>query len=339
MGSKGLDIGTNMLVAASMKEDGSASFRTQRDAFYRIVPKSEVNKNSIRTSLERRGADFLVDGDSFVVVGEDALQIAIERNDVAKRPLRKGIISPREKDSLPMLKLIIKSLLDEGSSGDIVVYSVPSKPIDSQFDIVYHTEIMGMYLKELGYESFPLNEGFAIGLSELLGDDDDDEEETLTGICLSYGAGMTNVCVMLQGDPLVEFSLTRSGDYIDQAVGNALDISPSLVQLEKEAGVDLLNPTNKIMEAVSVYYTSIINYTLKNIVYELNKRKKELPVFSNPVPIVVSGGLTLAKGFTEKVRASVEKLEMPFEIKEIKRAEDPMRAVARGCLLAATMGQ
>jgi hypothetical protein len=342
MGSKGLDIGTNMLVAASKDEDNMASFRTQRDAFYRIVPKSEVNKNSIRTSLERRGADFLVDGDTFIVVGEDALQIAIERNDVAKRPLKKGIISPREKDSLPMLKLIIKSLLDEGSEGDTVVYSVPSKPIDGQFDIVYHTEIMGMYLKELGYNSFPLNEGFAIGLSELLDEDTEivnpEEEEVLTGVCLSYGAGMTNVCVMHLGGPLVEFSLTRSGDYIDQAVGNALDISPSLVQLEKEAGVDLLNPTNKIMEAVSVYYTSVINYTLKNIVYELDRQRKKLPIFRKPIPIVVSGGLTLANGFTEKVRAAIKDIEMPFGIKEVIRAEDPMKAVAKGCLLAATMG-
>jgi len=52
---------------------------------------------------------------------------------------------------------------------------------------------------------------------------------------------------------------------------NALDESPSLIQLEKESGVDLLNPSNKIIEAVSVYYSSIINYTLENIIYELNK--------------------------------------------------------------------
>lgn len=330
MGNKGLDIGTNMLVAASIGEDGSPVFKMQRDAFYEIQPKSRVNKNSIRMSLEKRGSNFIVDGDNFIIVGEHALEIAIERNDVAKRPLRRGIISPRDKDSLPMLKLIIKSLLGDGAEGDKVLYSVPAKPVDNAFDIDYHTEIMGLYLKELGYASHPLNESFAIALSELL-------DEGLTGVCLSYGAGMTNVGVIHQGDPLVEFSITRSGDYIDQAVGNALDISPSLVQLEKEAGVDLFNPSTKIMEAVAVYYTSIINYTLNNIVYELKKRQKQLPVFKDNVPMIVSGGLSLATGFTQKIEASIKEMKFPIPIGEIRRAKDPMRAVANGALLAAQL--
>ena len=34
------------------------------------------------------------------------------------------------------------------------------------------------------------------------------------------------------------------------------------VQLEKEAGVNLKNPTNKIMEAVAVYYSSVMKYVI-----------------------------------------------------------------------------
>lgn len=331
MDSKGLDIGTNMLVSALIGEDGNPVFKMERDAYYKITPKSEVNKSSIRMSLEKRGSNFIIDGDNFVVVGNDALEIAIERNDVAERPLRRGIISPREKDSMPMLKLMIETLIGKGKEGDKVIYSVPAKPIDGNFDIIYHTEMMGMFLKELGYESHPLNEGFAIALSELL-------EDGLTGICLSYGAGMTNVCVLHQGDPLVEFSITRSGDYIDNAVGNALDVSPSLVQLEKEAGVDLNKPgNNKIMEAVSVYYSSVIRYTLENIAYELKQRKKELPIFRDAVPIIVSGGLSLAKGFPTKVKSVLDDLELPMKISDVIRAEDPMRAVAAGALLASQL--
>jgi len=330
MGNKGLDIGTNMLVAASVDEDENIIFKMQRDAFYRITPKSEVNKSSIRMGLEKRGANFIVDGHDFIVVGEDALDIAIERNDTAQRPLQRGILSPKDKSSLPMLKLIIESLVGEGKDGDKIVYSVPAKPIDTTFDIVYHTEMMGMYLKQMGFESQPINEGFAIALSELL-------DDGLTGICLSYGAGMTNVVVIHQGDPLVEFSMTKSGDFIDQSVGNALDMPASFIQKEKEAGVDILKPSNQIMEAISVYYSTVVNYTFDNISYELHKRKKELPLFREPVPIVVSGGLTLAGGFEEKVRLSVANLDFPFQVGEIRRAESPMKAVANGCLLAAQL--
>jgi len=331
MGHKGLDIGTNMLVAAMFDAEGNPVFKMQRDAFYRIVPKTDVNRNSIKMSLDRRGSNYIIDeDDSFVVVGEDALEIAIERNDFAQRPMMKGVISPKEKASLPMLKLIIESLVGKAEPGDKLIYSVPAKPVDAVFDIMYHTEMMGLYIKQMGYNAYPINEAFAIALSELL-------DDGLTGICLSYGAGMTNVVVVHEGDPLVEFSVTRAGDFIDNSVGNALDISPSLVQMEKEAGVDLYTPSSKIMEAVSVYYTSVINYTLQYIAHELKLREKSLPVFRNAVPMVVSGGLALAIGFDKKVSEVLSGLNFPINISDVRLAEDPMRTVANGCLLAASI--
>jgi hypothetical protein len=329
--SKGLDIGTNMLVAAMLDDDGNPVFKMQRDAFYRIIPKTEVNKNSIRVSLDKRGTNYIIDEDgSFIIVGEDALEIAIERNDYAKRPMHKGVISPKEKASLPMLKLIIETLIGTGKKDDKLIYSVPAKPIDSNFDIMYHTEMMGMYIRQMGFEAFPINEAFAIALSELL-------DDGLTGIAMSFGAGMTNICAVHEGDPLVEFSVTRGGDFIDQSVGNALDVSPSLVQMEKEAGVDLYNPSTKIMEAVTVYYTSVINYTMKCIAYELKQRKKDLPNFRDPVPVVVSGGLTLATGFVKKVNEILPGVDFPIKIGEVRKADEPMKAVANGCMLAANI--
>lgn len=331
MGNKGIDIGTNTLIAASMSDEGTPIFKMQRDAFYKIVPKSQINRNSIRLSLEKRGANFIVDAEgSLIVVGEDALEIAIERNDVAKRPLRKGVISPKERDSLPVLKKIIESLIGKGDKGDKIFYSVPAKPVDGEFDIVYHTEIMKAYLKETGYDSQPINEAFAIALSELL-------DDALTGVTFSYGAGMTNIAVVHQGDPLVEFSLTRAGDFIDQSVGTALDVSPSLVQMEKEAGIDLLKPADKMTEAISVYYSTLITYTLENIVYELRKREKELPIFRAPVPIVLAGGLCLAKGFIDKFKTCLEGLDFPIKISEVRLANDPLKCVAHGAFLASQL--
>jgi len=189
---------------------------------------------------------------------------------------------------------------------------------------------MGLYIGQMGYNAVPINEAFAIALSELL-------DDGLTGICLSYGAGMTNVVVVHEGDPLVEFSVTRAGDFIDQSAGAAVDISPSIVQKEKEAGVDLNNPDSKIMEAVSVYYGSVLSYTLRNIAFELAKREKDLPLFREPVPIIVSGGLTLATGFVGKVESILKTIEFPIKISEVRRAESPMTAVANGCLLATTI--
>ena len=92
----GLDIGTNMLVSAVMNEEGRPVYKRQRDAFFEITPKSEVNRKSIQMSLEGRKANFIIDGDSFIVVGEDDLYMANERNLEARRPMKRGVLSPKE---------------------------------------------------------------------------------------------------------------------------------------------------------------------------------------------------------------------------------------------------
>lgn len=326
----GLDIGTNMLVSATMDDLGNPVYKKQRDAFLRITPKSKVNQKSIRMALESRKANFIIDdrGD-FIVVGEDALRMANERNTDARRPMSKGVLSPKEKDSLPMLKLIIKSLIGQGSEDTNLVFSVPAEPIDGTFDIFFHTEMLKTYIKEMGFEATPINEAFAIAFSELL-------DDNLTGMCLSFGAGLVNTAVVYEGDPIVQFSLLRGGDWIDQSVGNALDERPSLIQVEKEdSEINLIKPEGKIQEALAVYYNILINYTVDYIVYELEKLK--LPSFREEIPIVVSGGLTLANGFTDKFKFITEAKKFPFDIKEVRRAKDPMTAVANGALLASIL--
>ena len=324
----GVDVGTNSLVAATADVDGNIVYKTERDCFYRIVPKSKVNRSAIKTSLEQRGSSFIEDGNDLIVVGEQAIQIALDRNDSTMRPMQQGVISPKDKANLPMLKLLLKGLIGEGSG--TLVYSTPSEPIDGGFDIEYHTSLLNMFFSELGYSPIPINEAFAIGLSELL-------DEGLTGITISSGAGMQNVAIMAQGDPIVTFSTLRSGDYIDQMVGTALDLSPSLVQLEKEAGVNLLAPNNKIMEAVVVYYQAVINYTIRSIMFELNKRKKNLPVFREPVPVVLGGGLAWADGYVEVFEKALRATAFPFEIGTVKRADNPNYCVAKGALLASQL--
>lgn len=327
----GLDVGTNMLVAGISEGDDEPVFKSQRDCFYRIVPKTAVNKNSIKMSLDKRKVSYVEDEDgSFIVVGQDALDIAIERNDIAERPMIKGVISPKDKASLPMLKYIIESLIGKGEEGDKCVYSVPSAPVDDAFDVLYHKEMLKLYIKRMGFEAISINEAFAVALSELV-------DSGLTGIICTYGAGLCNFSIIHEGDPLVQLAIQKSGDFVDSSVAVALDISPSLVQMEKEAGTDLYNPTTKIMEATTVYYNSVIRYTLKKITHELNKRKKELPIFRKPVPIVLAGGLTLAKGFVKMFEGSIKSVDFPIKVGEIKLAEKPMMSVAQGALLAALM--
>ena len=329
MSITGVDVGTNRLVAASLTEDGTPVFKTERDAFYRIVPKSEVNRSAIRTSLDKRGSNYIIEDDNFVVVGEEALYFALDRNDCSMRPMQKGVISPQDKANMPMLKLLLKTIVGEGN-GEKLVYSVPGSPIDGNFDIEYHSSLLNMFFEELGFVPTPINEAFAIGIGELL-------DEGLTGITISSGAGMQNICIIAQGDPVIEFATLKSGDYIDESVGKALALSPSLVQLEKEAGTDLIKPTNEIMNAIAVYYQAVLSYTIKNIERELKIRKADMPVIREKIPLVLSGGLAWANGYKEMFSEALKGADLPFEISEVRVVSNPDQAVAKGCLLAAQL--
>lgn len=326
----GLDLGTNMIVYAAMDEEDKPIYKKQRDAFYRLTPKSEINAKSIKRALEEKKANFILDGSDFIIVGEDALLMANDRNDNARRPMSKGVLSPKEKDSLPMVKLLIKSVVGEGNKETPIVFSVPAAPVDSDFDIFFHTEIIKSYLFEIGFiNPTPINEAFAVAFSELI-------DDGLNGLCLSFGAGMVNVVVCYEGDAVAQFSITRGGDWIDSQAGKAVDEKASLIQIEKEGGIDLINPgTNKMHEAIAVYYKILIKHSIDVILYEL--KKAELPFYRNSLPIIVSGGLTLANGFVDLFKQEIKGREFPFGVKEVRRAEDPMTCVARGALLASTL--
>ena len=57
--------------------------------------------------------------------------------------------------------------------------------------------------------------------------------------------------------------------------------------------------------------------------------------FKNPLPVVIAGGTSQAKGFVELFAKKLAENEFPLPIKEVKHANDPLHAVARGCLIAA----
>ena len=47
----------------------------------------------------------------------------------------------------------------------------------------------------------------------------------------------------------------------------------------------------------------------------------------------------MPKGFTDKVKTVVAEMDLPFKIKEVRRAKDPRNAVVNGCLAQALVSQ
>jgi hypothetical protein len=329
--AKGLDVGTSYIVLSQENND-NIIYKDFRDAFYIIKPTTPVAIKMIEKGLN--GKVFIKDEDgSFIILGKDAIEKAIERNDNAKRPMSKGVVSAKEKDAKRVLAFILKEVVGQASiPNEELVFCIPAQPVDQEdedFDVGYHEDVIKSILSESGYNARSINEAEALCYAELV-------DEDYTGIGISCGAGMTNVCVMLNGEPTVVFSTTKSGDWIDRMTAVATGEKDSVVQAEKEGGDFVIGEhnDNAVLSAVSSYYERLIDYTTKQLTLALSNHKS-LPKFKSPLSIVIAGGTSQAKGYVEQFSKKIVENNFPLPIKVVKHASDPLHSVSKGCLIAA----
>lgn len=329
--SKGLDVGTSFIVLSKQVAHDTIAYKDFRDAFYVLSPTNPIASKMIEKGL--KGKIFVKDTDgSFIILGQDAIEKALEKNESAKRPMYRGIISAKEKDSKKVLSFILKEVVGKPSEpGEKLVFCVPAQPIDQtdeDFDVSYHEDVVKSVLASSGYSPKSINEAEALCYGELEADD-------YTGIGLSWGAGMVNTCIMLNGESVLTFSTTKSGDWIDHMSAIAVSEPDGVVQVEKENSKFKVGESNNspILSAVSAYYERLIDYTSKQLVVALSE-SKSLPRFKQPLTIVVAGGTSQADGFVEMFEKKLQENKFPLPIKKVKQAEDPLHAVSKGCLIA-----
>lgn len=322
---KGVDIGT-MFVKCAHKESDEIVFRSQRNAFFDVEHTDFTKK-----ILDNSKVKYIIKGDDLYVVGDEALQFANMFNKDTRRPLSKGVISPTEKEALPIIELLIKSVVGEPSyKGEIVYFSVPGEPLDADFNVLYHIKMVEGFLKTLGYAPKPINEAHAVILAELA-------EEDFTGMGLSFGGGMVNVCLSFMSVPIFKFSVAKSGDWIDQQAAMAVDETASRISAIKESSLDLSKEgdLSKIESALSIYYNHLIEYVIENIKQEFAKARR-LPKIPNPISIILSGGTSLPKGFSGRFKQILDRLKLPIPVGSVRMASQPLRSVAKGALIAAS---
>jgi len=322
---KGLDIGTVNLVSAAQNEKGETEIRLQRNVFIDV----EITPYT-KAMLTKLDVGYVIQGKRMYILGDPAFQLANVLNRRTRRPMKDGLISPKEQDALPVMKLLIGSILgDPRGTGEVCFYSVPGEPIDNDMSVAYHRDLFDAVLKSLGYKPSHILEGHAVTFAELA-------DEDFTGIGVSCGGGMFNVCVAYKSMPALTFSSARSGDWVDMNVAQVLGIKPEKAAQIKEKGVDLMKPMNREEDAVAIYYRNLIQYNITNIA-ERFRSADNMPTFNDPITIVFSGGTSMAGNFIELVKDVFAKIEFPIPVKEIRMARDPLNATAKGALVAAQL--
>ncbi len=322
---KGLDVGTVNLVAAEENDKGEVELRPKRNVFI-DVPIDAYTKNM----LTRLNVPYVVQGKKMYVLGEPAFELANVLNKNTRRPMKDGLISPKEQDALPVMKLLIGSILGQPRlPNEVCFYSVPGDPIDSDLSVAYHRDLFDAVLRSLGYKPSHIIEGHAVVFAELM-------EEDFSGIGISCGGGMFNICVAYKSMPALYFSTARSGDWVDMNVANVLGIKPAKAALIKEKGVDLTKPKTREEDAIAIYYRNLLQYNLTNIA-ERFRAAENMPSFPDPISIVLSGGTALAGNFIALVKDVFKNLDFPIPVKDVRLAKDPFNATAKGALVAAQL--
>lgn len=326
-----VDIGTCFLVSAKQDDNNQIQLKSIRDAFLDMD-----NDPQVKNMMKMSGVDFIESDDKLYIIGDSAVVMANIFKQEARRPLAQGVIAPGELEAEKILLVLLKNILGNARvKNETCYFSVPAEPIDHNADIIYHQAMFSKLVGSLGYNPISLNEAAAIVYSNCA-------KEQFSALALSFGAGLVNVCLMYQTMIGMAFSLARAGDFIDESAARSTGTTSSRIQAIKEKGLNLMDPaegeakTLREREAISIYYRSLILYALDTIKNEFEKRKGtiELP---HSIPLILSGGTSLAKQFKEffETGFNAVKEKFPIPISEIRMAENPLMAVAQGLLVAA----
>jgi hypothetical protein len=160
-----------------------------------------------------------------------------------------------------------------------------------------------------------------------------------SGIALSHGGGQINICASYKLVGTLEFSISRSGDWIDAATAAAVGFPiAKVLKVKEDPAFDLLTASkeeDEIGQALYYHYKAMIKYEIQALIKEWVKMQSQLD-FPSAIPIILSGGTACVKGFKDLWESELEKVQkrtpLPFQIKEVRMAKDPLGAVARGLL-------
>lgn len=319
----GLDCGTMHLCAARSDVD---DVKITRNVFLTL------DNDDIQIS-ELSDINYIEgdDGELFII-GDDAFKYANIFGQEVSRPMERGLISPKEIHAIDVLTLMIKSLIGDISGKDVYCsYSIPAEAIDEGRSITYHENVFARILKSLGIKYSSVNEAVAIIYSECA-------KEKFSGIGISFGAGMANIAIVYKGIQTLTFSTARAGDWIDKETALSLDMVPNRVTSIKEKYMKLTGDvsiknkkTKRVLEALYYYHKALIEYTVKKIIKEFDE-KVNIEI-DESIPIIVSGGTSLPTGFIELFKDVISNYDLPFDVSEIRIANNPLTAVANGLLI------
>jgi len=319
----GLDVGTSRIVAAQ-RLDKDLQIQSQLNAFVNI-PFSKLTQGV----LKKEQIPHLVWDSEITVYGDESERFANLFHKETRRPMCRGVLNPDEANSLTLVRQIVTLLTGE-ANGQVqkLCFSVPAAPVGADQEVNAHESELKKMLAEMGYQVSSISEGLAVVYGEM-------ENSNYTGIGVSCGGGLCNVCLSYLSVPVFSFSIAKAGDYMDSRFADLRGGPPTRIRTIKEESFHFNGHfANKVHQALNNYYDEMIQ-ALVAAIREAFASAQSMPKLNRPIPLVLSGGSALAPGFGDRFEKVLRTTELPVAISEIRLASSPQHSTARGALVAA----
>ena len=325
-GTIGLDIGTSNIVV--FKRNGSKVSVKMESNVFLTVPSLPQTRNI----LTGNGIKFLDINESLYIIGNHAKEFAGIMGGQTRQPMENGIVNLGEDEGIRVIHTMLDRMLEPPEvENEPLWFSVPGNAIDAPGTAIFNESIFKTYLKNLGYSPQPINEGMAVLISE-------QTDGHVTGIGISIGGGMCNICCSYLSIPVVTYSILMGGDYIDNMVAGSVGETPDRIKSIKEKELDLSSqPKNNIEHGLHACYDSLFS-TLAESLEQVLSTSDNVPKLRQAIPIVLSGGTVLVAGSRDKFASALNKVTLPLEISDIVIAANPLLATAKGAFLT-TVGK
>jgi hypothetical protein len=319
----GLDVGTSRIVVAR-NADRKYGYTAELNAFL-TLPYTKLTKSL----LERESVFHELHGSEILVAGNDAQKFAEVFHVETRRPMRNGVLNPQEPHSLAVLRSIVTKLAGKAAvEGQKAYFSVPAATEGEEGYRAYHEASIRQILGELDYDPTPIEEGLAVVFGEL-------ESSNFTGIGISCGSGLCNICLAVMSVPVISFSVGKAGDFIDTQAALVTGDLATRTRVFKEQSFNLNGlGKDRVKNALTVYYDEVI-VNLVNALRDHIAAAQRLPKLDQAIPLVLSGGTASPKGFLEAFGRVMKAQDFPLKISELRVAADPLNSTARGALMAA----
>jgi hypothetical protein len=334
----GLDLGTKNIVLAYNQKD-KKKVKREINGFLALEANDGVSKNL----LVQSGVSYVELDDKLIVIGQKAEDLAFAFNKTLQRPMVDGVLSGKSDEAMRIMAVIVNAIIGKLNDDAVLYYCVPADALNADTNVAFHEKIMGMiidmYDGQCKITHKAINEARAIVLSQI---------PDKTGIGISWGAGMVNVCYCIFGLEIFKFSIVGSGDWVDmesakrfgydpKAPNGDYKETPTSICRRKENLSLVDEPSDMVDKTIWVHYGILIENVIKGI-FDGFRNNEEKARIDKPMPIVMAGGTSSPDGFTEYVQKVADSFpDKPFEIGEIKRADKPLYAVADGCYEAACL--